>query len=229
MTKKEKNIAAMYNAVNSVLTANSDKVAQIAAMQDSAARFKSALEELELQNTGFESKASGKTESKNNAEDEMIDGLTPVISVLQVYAKINKNAELASSTGITESRMKEIRDIELLNKANYIYSKAEEIGEGLANYGITPEKITALRTLIDNYDAAMGGKDTGFAEKSAARKGLTDAFNKADDILKGELDNLIELYRNGDIDFYNSYQSARAIKDLGIRHEQGEDPQPAEN
>jgi hypothetical protein len=44
---------------------------------------------------------------------------------------------------------------------------------------------------------------------------LYKAFNATDEILKGELDILIDLVKTKYTDLYNHYQAVRVIKDLG--------------
>lgn len=220
MTKSEKNIFAMYKAVNAVLTGNATEVDKLPALKDSHTRFSNKITELGSKDTDYISKTDGKTISKTDAENELIENILPVVGGLQVFAKIIDNHELKVTTKVTVTDMKRMRDNELINKAKQIFDFANTNSAELVNYGITADTITQLNTLITNYEAALSDQGSSFAEKQAARKALTLLFDTADDILKDELDNLMELTRSNNPDFYNEYKAARVIKDLGIRHEE---------
>ncbi len=217
MTKHEENVFSMYNAVDALLKSNTSKTESVPALKLSAENFSVKLSEIQDKDSEFKDVTAGKTITKRNGEDEMIDAILPVSAAVSVYAKINNMEDLKAIFNVTISELRRMRDQDLLEKAKSIYAKADGLKSELTTYGVTEEMITELNNKIGLYNSSIAKKDTSFAERSAARKALSMLFDAANDILKEELDNLIELFRESDRDFYNQFKSARVIKDLGMR------------
>ena len=47
---------------------------------------------------------------------------------------------------------------------------------------------------------------------------LSELFVQADEVLKEEIDPMMQVFRMSDAEFYNEYRAARVIRDLGVRH-----------
>ncbi|MGD8778325.1 MAG: hypothetical protein PVH88_05115 [Ignavibacteria bacterium] len=216
MNKHEENLLSMFNAVDVLLQENSSTIEAIPMITTSHEKFTGVINDIRNKDNELNSVAAGKTAGKENAEDDMIDAIIPVTSVIYAYAKINNLEDLKAVVKVTPSSLKLLRDNDLLNRAKFINDKVAELITELVDYGITEEILSQLNSKVQAYIDALADKETGFAERSAARKNLSSLFDKANEILKEELDNLMELFRESNIDFYNQYISARVIKDLGV-------------
>ena len=80
--------------------------------------------------------------------------------------------------------------------------------------GVDKEAVEDLKTKVTVYENLLESKESKTAESKAARQELGEIFDQADEILSEELDNMIELIKDSDQDFYNKYQAARVIKDI---------------
>jgi len=214
----------MFKAVSAVFEQNSSVTAEYPALGETLALFKNALTEIDATDKKFITSIDGKTVAKNLLEDELIDEVMPVKAALYAYAVKNKNEELKALTVQTEAALKRMRDPEFLKKAELIKAEAVKHLADLATYKITEALLADLQEKIDAFAAALDGKDTGFANRSALRKVLTDQFDAADAILAEQMDTLIELVRKNNTLFYNQYFSARGIKDLGMGRKEEEKP-----
>ena len=214
MTKSEENINSMFKAVSSLLAANQAKIDTLPALANSVSNFNQKLGDIQNKDAEYTHLTSGKTNMKNSAEEDMIEALLPIASAVNVYAKINGKADLKENSKVTVSDLRRLRDSELLIKAQYLHDIAQTNIADLANFGVAEANLTNLQSLIDTYKSSIEVKDTSFAEKSAARESLSKLFDDANEILKEEIDMLMELFRTSDSDFYNSYKSARVIRDL---------------
>jgi hypothetical protein len=214
MTKREENIFSMYNAVDSLLTSSSDAVSSIPVLQNAHDEFTNLLSQIEAKNNEYINMTAGKTDDKDDKEETMINSAMRTASALSVYGRINSLPDMTSRNSIAISTFKRMRDNDLLGKAKQIHSDAAGIADQLADYGITPEDLTAFNDAISAYESAMDSKESSFAERSAARQALSELFDDADSVLKDKLDNMMELFANSNSEFYNQYQSARVIKDL---------------
>jgi len=94
-------------------------------------------------------------------------------------------------------------------------NSAQSYVTDLANYGVTEETLTEVQTAYDECAAAFNAQAEKMANRSSERERLTNLFNDADSVRYEELDPMMELFVEGNTDFYNAYQSARVIKDLG--------------
>ena len=224
MNRHETNKKNMYNAVIAVFGSNPSIATENPALDEVCTGFKTAVDEIDKTDKLFITSIGGKTETKNLLEDELIDEVMPVKAALFAYAVKNKNEELKALTIDSEAALKKMRDPEFLKKAQLIKAEAEKFLADLASYKITDAVLAELQTKIDAFAAALDGKDTSFANRSALRKTLTEKFEEADRILEQELDTLIELARKSGQLFYNQYFSARVIKDLGMGRKEEEKP-----
>ena len=181
---------------------------------------------------------AGKTEKKQQAEDAMILALVKVASSLYSFARRTKKSEVAAIADVTESQLRKIRDTELASMATSIHTSALANVAALADYGVTPAVLTDLQTKTAAFSTpacrnalrragtALGDRESSVAERVGAGAALGDLFDQMDELLKDELDRLIETVRESERDFYNEYFAARVIKDIGIRHTKPNQPPP---
>ena len=222
MTKSEENKLSMLEAVYALLQGNTDKTATIPAFAEGETGLQTLIQKIKDTNSQFKNLAAGKTATKHAAEDSLVE------AVLEVSRR-NKDEELKVKAGINISDLRGMRDTELAGKCQDIATAAADMADELVNYGITADKLTELNNKIAAYQTALGAQESGLAERTAARQALSDLFKQTDELLKEELDSLMELFRNSETDFYNQYQAARVIRDLGIRHGTNTDPaQPSQ-
>jgi hypothetical protein len=154
---------------------------------------------------------------KENAEDTLIESLVKITAALSAYARRAKDNALAEQAKVNESGLRRMRDTDLVSKATAIHGIAAGVLTNLADFGINQTMLTDLSAQISAFNTALGAREGGVAERSAARIALAELFNHADEVLKADLDKLIELVKKDAPQFYNAYYGARVIKDLGYR------------
>ena len=225
MTKTEENKLSMYKAVYSVMNENKTVVDTVPALSGAVTRFGGNIESINAKDIELNNSTSGKTGSKEKAENEMLDVLVPLANSLHAYANRANNEELKVKSKVTRSNLKSIRDNELITKTLMIRDLLNENLAALADYSITAVKLAELDDKLSTYQGSIGSKETSFATKSAARISLSQLFENTDNILKNEMDTLVENFKNGNKTFYDKYWSARTIKDLGLGHG-GDDTPP---
>lgn len=215
MTKREENKLSMYKGVKEILSNNTDVHSSIPVVGEALTSFSGVIDSIDQMNVDFYGSTKGATADKVAKEEQLIDITSKLANVLYVYAVKTKNNALKEDFKLSKSELGQMRDNDLLNKANQIINSAESHQEDLANYGITPEKVTEARTTLNDFSAAFGNQADKMAERSSSRESLTELFDDADAILYDELDPIMELFSDTNTDFYNEYHSARVIRDLG--------------
>lgn len=215
MDKHRENKLTMYLGVKSVLEENVTKTDTLPALGAPIAKFNLTVAAIEAKSKEFDLAATGKTQVKTDTLEELIDELVPAVSSLAAYAHAKKNTELLAKASVPESTFQRLRDTEIVTKANGLFELVEANVSKLADYGVTAEALTSLRAKIDAYAAALGKKESGYSDRSSARKALFDLFDEADTVLGKQIDTLMEQFRKREPDFYNSYSDARFIRNMG--------------
>jgi hypothetical protein len=215
MTKVEQNKYSMFSAIESILGKFQPMIGSQPMLKECSDNFTNVLDELRDKDNTYLNVKKGSREDKDTAKERLIDELTAKAGALFVFARKTGNGNLKAVTEVTRSGLERLRDPELLQKAKVILENFRENLEELKKNGMTDQSLADLDKAVNNFDTAIGKKDSKQAEGKASRKDLNEIFDEADDILKNDLDRLVELVKNDSPDFYNQYKAARVIKDLG--------------
>jgi hypothetical protein len=147
-----------------------------------------------------------------------------VSAALYLWAKKNNNVETAAIANIRRSDFNRARDNDKVNKAVAIYEAAG--GKDLAFADVTPEDITSLNTLANDFRKNISDLHSGTSLRAAAGESVEEMINTALKVLKEQLDKFMIKFSVTDPEFYSGYRSARVILNRkGTRKE--EEPQQA--
>ncbi len=218
MKNSEENSLYMLDNVSGLLEENREITSAIPQFAESETELNKYIADIKSTNQSYITAFEGKTDEKTAAEEELEDYLIPFCRKFFVYGRRNSVEEIKSLTGFKDYELKKLRDRELLDKAISVYTKATEYAASLEKYGIKQTDIDLLKAKITKYETAIGIQGAGFSERGGARKSLTVLFDSAMQLLKEEIDGMIETFKDSNPDFYNQYITARGIKNLGVRH-----------
>jgi hypothetical protein len=220
MNKYEENSLTMYGVVDHHFESNVTLVSSLTALNTAVSVFHSNINQIKIYANILKTSTSGKTLSKENAKDNLINFLVPLAASLFAYASHNNLEEIKAKSNVTPASLNALRDIEISMTAKLIYDLLNDNLTAIADFGVNAAKMTELNTKIGDFNEAMGIKSGGFTSKSAARKALTKLFHDTDKLLREEIDKLMENFKQDNKTFYDEYQSARIIHDLGLGHEE---------
>ena len=158
--------------------------------------------------------AAGKTKAKRGAELKLINNVIGIASPIFAWAMETGNNEVKELTNIRKSYLAHVRDTELIKIVESVHKIAVDNLNNLADYGVTSDKVSELKTDIDEYYESLGMRESGVAERKSAGVSVKALFYEADEILKNRIDRLMEVFKAGQPDFYNIYRAARIIRDL---------------
>ncbi len=217
MTKDDENRLTMLEGVTSLLTGNRSKLT-LGALLNAQERLEAVTLKIKEKVRETMTATSGKTLMKAGAEDALLGLLVPIAMALRAYGHIVGDQEIASKSKVTESELRYMRDTELVARARTIHELCvESLGE-VGEYGISEAKLVSLKEKIDAFEGAIGERESSMARRKGARSSLYESFAEAMGILENQIDNLMEVYKASDTQFYNEYWEARVIKDIGQRH-----------
>lgn len=233
MNKYHENKLTMFEGVIAFLVGNLPKFAGFKALLAAITNLQGIVAGIKAKSVEVGTISAGRTKDKMDAEEALMDVLLPVKGAVLSWATQkgdNKAAELAS---ITETKLRNGRDTELVAASEAISKTAESNAAELADFNVTAEMIADLKSRIDAFNTALGERESGVGARTGARAKMITLFSDADKLLEKHIDNMMEMYRTKDPELYNQYFATRVIKNLGLRHKppnnQNNPPAPPSN
>lgn len=155
---------------------------------------------------------TGKTRSRDQQEELVIDQTMTAVQRLRAYAKLEGDAELLPAVDVSESELVTMSDADLVATVGRITAAARERPEAdLAPYEVTPPLLDALDaeavTLLPQTSERDAAEDTRTVA-TARLAALVQEFPPLRDTLDDLVDGLI-----GDADFRDGYYQARKVDD----------------
>ncbi len=219
MTSNQSNKLSMYTATESVLKSSAAKTAAIPAFAASYGRLDSLISQIEEKDKERMGKTPGKLAAKDEAEDALVTATIIISAALTALARSKGNTQLKEAAYVSESHMRHARSNEQINIAKLIYDLAKANREELAaGYAITDAMLEDLKSRTTAYDLSVKDLASGMAERVGARTAVSDLFVQADEVIKEEIDPMMQIFRVTDPEFFNDFRAARVIKDIGARH-----------
>jgi hypothetical protein len=211
MSDNEKNKILMYEMIITYLLENKDVISYNPSFSNAISKLKEATEEIKLKDTEIFFDVLGKTIIANKAREVLILTVIPVTASLYNFAKEKNNIELKEKTRLTRSHFARLRDFELINQSFAIMYNAKKNLYGLGKYGITKKSIQELNIKILRFKNALNNKSITFASGSTTLS-LNELYYEAENILKNQLDKLVEPFSMENEEFYNDYLSIRSME-----------------
>lgn len=219
MRKREANKLSMFESVISYLDANTEKYASIPIIGETVAQLKTDVAELKAMDLEFVGRTIAETKDKKLKEEALISAVFKIASALFVLGVKTKNTDLIVKNKVSKSGLDFMREPMLVNKATEIVTSGNANKVVLVNYGITDAILIEAQDAISTFESAIAKQSDVHVASVAEREKLSIRFGLITDLLNNELDPMIELFEDSEPVFYDGYQNARVIKDLGLRHE----------
>lgn len=218
MTRRQLNKFSMYRAVNEVLSGNETSLTAIKALYDTSKNFEQLFSTIEEIDRTKSTVSKGITIEKDNAGLELANSLVKISAVLFAYGKKTKNENMKSISKIKLYELKRMRITNFIKNAKNILKYAKPVLQQMKELnGEIEEEYKIAETNLISYENSLNNKEYKTTERISAISSLSKEFQKADIMLKEDLDTLIELIKDKYPDIYRQYKAARVIKDLGVR------------
>ncbi len=171
---------------------------------------------------------AGSTIAKNGELEKLTTMSLRVANALYAIGRKTGNEPLKAECRVTVSDIGRLREGEAEQFCLRTGELARANAEALAGYGITAEDLEELATTAEKYRELADEKSRNFTEAKALREGLGEMFATTRDLLKEDMDKLMEMFRDENPDFYRQYKAARIIHDLGGGHSSKSDKPEAD-
>src|SRR5438128_11611808 len=106
----------------------------------------------------------------------------------------------------------------LSNRAASVLSQANAKKTDLASLQVTQANIDELDQALQDFNEAKAGPRQATAERVAQTGSLTSLIRDANNILRNQLDRMVNLFSRTNPDFVPSYKAARVIVDRAATH-----------
>lgn len=156
---------------------------------------------------------SGVKDSKKELRNKLSKSSIDTSNKLAAYAMVTNNKILSKEIHVTESELLNASDPKLLDMALILHAKATEHMQGAETYDITPEYLTNLYSLIEQFRQAIPSTRARVTESKAVTDQLA-LLTKENDMLLENMDTLVEVIKYSHPEFYSKYKDTRKVINL---------------
>ncbi len=161
---------------------------------------------------------SGAVDDKAAARDALEDVLFLTCEALGVLGHTSNDNELVALVDLTPSGLDKLGDEELANRATTILARANTMKSALAPMQVTQANLDELDQALQAFQATKAKPRTAVAERMAQTESLPSLVRDGSNILRNQIDPLVNLFRRSNPDFVSGYRSARVIIDRAGSH-----------
>jgi hypothetical protein len=133
-----------------------------------------------------------------------------MIRRLVAFATNEGNNTLLSLVSYNETELKRKPDSQLSNICQIVYDNATSNLASLAEYGITADTLTALKTAITNFDNSRVQSNVDNTNSGQITQQI-ETLNKTLNTYWAKIDTLVEIVRTSQPDFYSGYKKIRKV------------------
>jgi hypothetical protein len=200
----------MENTLCNFLNQNQAITATLPGFGNYFGLFSGNIDQIEVIKELFVADRTGNTMNKALLRQDLIARALDISRKAGAYARLAQNVVLAQEVFFRESTLMRSTDSLLKDRATLILNKAKERLDELTSYGITEEALKALQTAIDLFSASIPKTRLDITERKQSAFRLAKLFESNDALLE-KLDDLMEIVRISQPDFYNAYRSNRKV------------------
>ena len=200
MNQYQANRAAMYDTVTAYLTKNRGIWSGLKAFADAVGELQASAEAIDA-HVSRQQAPNGATDEKAAAWEALEESLIELADTLAAFAAKTANPDLTARVELTRSGIAKLSDDNLVKTSRRIEAAAAENLAALADYSVTPGRITELGTLRDAFSALKAAPRTAIASRVGAPATLPDLFDAANRILRDRLDRLVTRFRKTEAEF----------------------------
>ncbi|MBW1297929.1 hypothetical protein [Aquimarina litoralis] len=213
MTKKQIRKIEMYNAVQAYLNANASIWNQIPMAGMLKEEFDALVAEINQNKESQEASRLFLGDAKRRQKRIVANKADILNSALETHAAYMGDIELEQKAARSFSKIYGLRNEDFSILISETISLLQNHQEALIPYGVTTEMIADLETSYDKFQQIKGKPRQLRISTSQATKSLKRLFKNTSTLLTNRLDNVMKLFKQTNLNFYNGYVAARVIVD----------------
>lgn len=227
MRKQQENRFTMIITVITYLERFFQIVNRVPELEENLGILKTKKAEISIKDERKKTALTGKTLTKQQAKDNAVKSAMAVSGALFAYGKKITDHVIIERSSLIKSELDRMRDTELAELLESLNELATEKLNVLGPYGISEARLNLFAERIESLNKALGDKEDSGVARSGAVKSLNDLFKEADQILLS-MDKLVIGLNEDEPEFVRDYNTARKVKNLGLRHRKPEEQIPDE-
>jgi hypothetical protein len=209
----------MFKTANLILQENQSVWSGMAPFAAAATQFGQAIAAIDLAAQKQDTATAGATLDRASARDALEDVLFLTSEALGVLAHSAGDNDLRDVTNLKPSDLQRMTDEELGNRATSIVGHTTGRATQLATLQVNQANLDELNQALTNFKTSKSAPRAAVANRMAQTESLPELINNANDILRNQLDRMVNLFRRSHPDFVAAYRGARVIVDRAATHE----------
>lgn len=208
----------MFDRVKTVCENNQAILTGLPALDDSFADFKLKLADVKQRMEAVSQMDNGAATVKDYVWEQLAMKLDALCSGLRAYAKKQGNLALMAQSKFSPSGFINDRGTDAIALAQRLLDLVNTHVASLANYNVTPAKVTIATNLLTQLDNVNTLPTTERTNGKALREILVKMVRATNDLVKTEMDPLVVTLKEEQPLFADQYFAARRLQRTGIRH-----------
>jgi len=176
-------------------------------------KLKTFIEELKANIKKQEIDTSGYASQKKKAKSELSKLIFNLTASLRSFATDTNNDPLFKEFDVSQTDIKRMKDVELVNYANTVQTGLKQNEKGLKPYGITAEDLVNLSNETTDFEKLLLQPAEQRKQKTVATANIKKLISETLKLLKNSLDNDMVQFEDEQADLYAKYLELRKIDD----------------
>jgi hypothetical protein len=218
MNKEQSNTLNMYDAVSQFLNTYNAVWSGNSTIAGMVTAFNGHISVLNASDMAQKTITKGITETKKQAKLTMANAAMVIAKAGKAYASATNNLTLAANFNYSLSDIKEARDTDADDICQNIHDALQPFIASTSAYGANAASQTALQNAINAFSGLIGKPRSQQTIIINATLTIAQHFDAANALLKDQLDPIMAQYKTVNAPFYNQYNAARVIVDIGKHH-----------
>jgi len=208
----------MFKTVDGYLDQKNSVWNGMAPFSAAVLQFKDKIISIDAAAQKQETPVSGAAGDKAAARDGLEDLLFLMCEALGVLAHTSNDHDLKALVDLSPTAIDKLADEELGNRATNVLAKANALKTELATMQVTQANLDELDEALQTYQAAKAKPRTAVVERAVQTETLPALVRETSNILRDQIDRLVNLFRRTDPEFVAGYRSARVVVDRVAGH-----------
>lgn len=213
MNRRQTNNVTMYKTVDEYLAAHNSEWSTMAPLSAAVSQLRDKLAAIDPVAQRQETPVTGAGVDKADARDALEDVLFLACEALGVLAHTSNDHDLFALTDVTPTSLDRLGDEELANRAANVFARADAKKTELATMQVTQANLDELAQALEDFRAAKAKPRSAVVERSVQTESLSGLIREAGNILRDQIDPMVNLFRRTNPEFVAGYRSARVIVD----------------
>lgn len=226
MDRRQTNRITMFKTTALNLRENQSVWSGMTLFADAVQRLNDLIASLDNAAQSQETPITGAALDKASARDALEDVLFLVCEALGVLGHTGHDSDLVALVDLTPATLHRLGDEEMSNRAATLLDRANARKPELATLNVTQANLDELTHALADFNTSKQKPREAVAVRSAETELIPELIRQTSNLLRNEIDPMVNLFRRSESRFVATYRSARVIVDRAASHASPTPPPP---